>query len=290
MFTRRRFLTTCAASGAVAALGASFGRSFAAEKKQGPWQLGICDWNVQGRGTLDAFANAKNCGFDGVQVSFMPEGEIDLRKQETQKLWMDEAKKHDMQIASLAMGILNSRPFATDPDAEEWVSDCIDIMQAMGQKRVLLAFFGKGDLRGNDAAMKSTIERLKRLAPKAEKADVQLLIESQLNMDDHMRIVDGVASKSVQVYYDVANMTRNGYDIYAELDYLGGKKDVIREIHLKELGNRFGEGVIDFPKVRDKLEEIGYEGWLIGEAGVRGDWIESQKHNSAYVRRVFGIG
>lgn len=252
------------------------------------YPIGACDWSLGARQTPRAFEVAKEIGLDGVQVSFgAPGEEFDLRKPEVRQQYQEASRRTGVKIASLAMGILNSIPFASDPRTEEWVSDCIDVMAAMGQKIVLLAFFGKGDIRNQPDLQAEVIRRLKRLAPKAEKAGVILGIESMLNVDDHLKILDAVGSPAVQVYYDVANMHYAGYDIFAELRRLGRER--ICQVHTKEYDHLLGQGPIDFPKIRDVLQEIGYKDWLILEAAtVKGrSVVDCYRENARYLRSLF---
>lgn len=263
------------------------GRRALAESSQ-VYPIGACDWSLGARQTPRAFEVAKEIGLDGVQVSFgAPGDDFDLRKPEVRQQYEEASQRTGVKIASLAMGILNSVPFASDPRTEEWVSDCIDVMAAMGQKIVLLAFFGKGDIRNRPDLQGEVIRRLKRLAPKAEKAGVVLGIESMLNVDDHLKILDAVGSPAVQVYYDVANMHYAGYDIFTELRRLGRER--ICQVHTKEYDHLLGQGPIDFPKVRDVLQEIGYKDWLILEAAtVKGrSVVDCYRENARYLRSLF---
>ena len=91
-------------------------------------------------------------------------------------------------------------------------------------------------------------------------------IESWLSAPDHLRILDAVGSRSVQVYYDLANSTQMGYDILAEIRQLG--RDRICEFHAKENGFLLGQGRIDFPAVRKAMDDIGYSGWIQIEGAV----------------------
>jgi len=294
--TRRHFMKHCAAGAGSLYVASAMGAirnplSFADEEPAvsgAQYRLGICDWTMGIRCDTSAFQQAKDLGFDGIQLTFDPVGETNLREETTRQTFLAEAERTDCAIASLAMGILNSRPFADDPDSEKWVDDCIDVMAGMEQKQVLLAFFGAGDLKDRPDKEALAIERLKRLAPKAERLGKLLAIESYLNADEHLRIIDAVGSDAIRVYYDVANMTTKGYDIFEEIDRLGSK-GLISQVHLKENGERFGEGVIDFPKVRRSLDAIEYQGWLIAEGGTKGDRDESLRQNAAYAREVFGL-
>lgn len=255
------------------------------------FKIGACDWSLGKRQDIAALQVAKDIGLDGVQVSFGAEGgEYDLRKPGVRRAYATTAEKLGVEIAALAMGILNQRPYASDPDAEKWVVDCVDVMAKMKQHIVLLAFFSNGDINHKPDAQKAVIERLKKVAPRAEKAGVILGIESTLNADDHLRILDAVGSPSVQVYYDVANMTQAGYDIYKEIRQIG--RDRICQIHAKENGVLLGKGKVDFPRVKEALDDIGWSGWLIIEgARTQGKSIEAcYKWNQKYLRSIFPTG
>jgi len=192
-----------------------------------------------------------------------------------------------LEIASLGMGELNSKPYASDSDAEQWVSDCVDVMAKLGQHIALLAFFNKGDIKGKSLEQAEVIRRLKQVAPKAEKAGVILGIESWLNADEHLRILDAVGSPAVQVYYDVANMETKGYDIYKEIRQLGRER--ICQIHAKENGFLLGKGKVDFPKVKRALDDIQWRGWLVIEAATERGKSQEACHtlNQKYLRSVF---
>jgi len=243
--------------------------------------IGVCDWTMGKRHSLEAFDLAKKLKLEGVQVSFgSPDEAMDLRKKEDRKKLFERAASTGVRVASLGMGTLNQNPYASHAGAETWVADAIDVVAAMKEEFpdaapsvVLLAFFGRGNINDKPDALKAVIERLKKVAPAAEKAGVVFGLESLLNNDDHLRIIDGVGSKSVQVYYDTANSNRMGYDIYKEVRELGAAR--ICEIHCKENGARIGKGKVDFPKFKAVLDDIDYKGWLILEGSkVKGQKLE----------------
>jgi L-ribulose-5-phosphate 3-epimerase len=252
------------------------------------FKIGACDWSLGRRQQLSALEVAREIGLDGVQVSFGDAtGEYDLRKPEVRQAYAELGAKLNVEIASLGMGILNSHPYASDPDAERWVAECIDVMRVMEQRVVLLAFFGAGDINGNAAAQQEVIRRLKQVAPRAEAAGVVLGIESRMNAEDHLRILDAVGSPAVQVYYDVANMEQQGYDIHGEIRQLG--RDRICEIHAKENGALLGQGKVDFVRVKAVLDDIGWHGWLIIEGATvpAMSMADCYRINQQYLRSVF---
>ena len=150
----------------------------------------------------------------------------------------------------------------------------------------MLAFFGNDDLRDDKAGIDEVVRRLKAVAPKAEKAGIALGIESWLNAEQHVEIIDRVGSKAVQVYYDVCNSNDRGYDIYKEIRRLG---KLICEFHAKENGSLLGQGKVDFKKVRAALDDIGYSGWIQIEGAVPSGqpMLESYQANCKFMRGIF---
>lgn len=285
-------ITRRSALGAAVAAGADFALSPAlsalAADPQRRFEIGACDWSIGRAGQVSALELAKEIGLDGVQVSFgKPGGKYDLRKEDVRQQYREAARRHDVEIASLAMGVLNDVPYSADRDAERWVEECVEVMPKLGQKIVLLAFFSAGDIKDKPEPQEEVIRRLKRVAPRAEKAGVILGLETWLSADEHLRILDTVDSPAVQIYYDTANMKTRGYDIYQEIRRLGRER--ICEFHCKENGFLLGEGRVDFAKVREAIDDIGYRGWLVIESAVGSGMSmrDSYVHNQKYLRSVF---
>jgi sugar phosphate isomerase/epimerase len=129
------------------------------------------------------------------------------------------------------------------------------------------------------------VRRLKAVAPKAEKAGVQLGIESWLSAEEHLDILRRVGSPAVKVYYDVCNSNDRGYDIYSEIRALGGR---ICEFHFKENGALLGQGKVDFRKVRAAMDDIQYRGWVQIEGAVPPGKpiLESYQANCQFLRGI----
>jgi len=270
----------------LAVSGLSLGQETERQRRPRGFRIGVCDWTIGKRTDPTVFAMAKKIGLDGVQVD-CGGGEKDppLFDPELQKRYLEEVKTQDMRIASLAMGVLNDVPYKSDARAEKWVDQAIDVAQAMRQRIILLAFFGKGDLKNDAAGTDAVVSRLKNIASKAEKARVTLGVESWLSAEEHIAILDRVGSPAVQVYYDVANSHKMGYDIYKEIRTLGKR---ICQVHAKDYDDLYGKGSIDFKRVREALDEAGYRGWLVMEGtklplGVE----ESCRYDAEYLRTIF---
>jgi sugar phosphate isomerase/epimerase len=258
-----------------------------AAPEQRRFKIGACDWSLGKLGDPAAFEVARQVGLDGVQVSLgTAENDMRLRQSSVQQLYKDAAAKAGLAVSSLAIGELNNIPYKSDPRTVAWVSDSIDVCQALGVRVVLLAFFSKDDLRGDQPGVDEVVRRLKAVAPKAEKAGIILGIESWLSAPQHLEILERVGSPAVQVYYDVCNSNDMGYNIYREIRTLGKR---ICEFHAKENGALLGQGKVDFKRVRAALDDIGYHGWIQIEGAVPPGraLLESYQANCRFMRQMF---
>ena len=288
--SRREMMLTSALAVGGLALGGSCQRSGvekpAAKRLGKGFKIGVCDWTIGKRANPESLVLAKSIGLDGVQVDLGgAEDNLPLRERGLQEKFLEAARENDIEIGSLAMGVLNGVPYKSEPKTEDWVVDGIGVCNALGCEVLLLAFFGKGDLRNDSKGIDVVVERLKRAAEEAEEKEVILGIESQLSAEQHMDIIERVGSPAVQVYYDVGNSHRNGYDIYKEIRYLGKH---ICEFHAKDNDDLYGKGSIDFPEVRRAMDDAGYRGWIHMEGtkmplGV----LESCRYDGEYLRKIF---
>jgi L-ribulose-5-phosphate 3-epimerase len=287
MISRRQMLAYSAKTLTACSLLAGCTASITEQHKSAGFKIGVCDWTIGKKTNPSSLTLAKKIGLDGVQVDFgsPKDDNLPLFQTELQSEFLKTAKQNDIDICSLAMGTLNEYPLKSDPRTQKWVSDAIDTSSAMGTNVILLAFFGNGDLRNDTKGKDNVVSKLKNLAPKAERASVTLGFESWLSAREHLEIIERIASPAVKVYYDVANSYEGGYDIYQEIRDLKGH---ICEFHAKDYDDLYGKGSIDFVKVRDAIDDIGYRGWLVMEGTKMPLGLEeSCRYDAAYLRKVF---
>ena len=284
--SRRALLRRASQTAAWLALSTSCAPLFAAPEKR-RFKIGACDWSIGKMGETEAFEVARQIGLDGVQVSLgTAANDMQLRQPQILKQYRDAAQKSGLEVASLAIGELNTIPYKRDPRTIQWVRDSVEVCRALGVRVVLLAFFGNDDLRDDRAGIDEVVRRLKSVAPKAEAAGIFLGIESWLNAEQHLEILERVGSRAVKVYYDVCNSNDRGYDIYKEIRTLGNR---ICEFHAKENGALLGQGKVDFQKVREAMDDIAYTGWIQIEGAIPDGrpMLESYQSNCKFMRRIF---
>jgi len=251
-------------------------------------KVAATDWNLAQEGKLGSFALAKEAALDGVQVSLgkndekKGEDKLPMMDPEKQKVFLEESRKTGIPIVGTCLEILHRDNLKAHANGPKWVEQSIAATAALGTKVILLPFFGKQQIKEREE-QKATADRLKVLAPLAEKAGVILGLEDTISAEDNAWILDQVQSPAVKVYYDVGNSFNQKYDIYKEIVWLG--KDRVCQLHIKDNPGYLGKGGIDMPKYIEAVLKSGFEGWAVLETSsptkdIKADMIT----NSTYLR------
>lgn len=286
--TRRDFVRAAVACGLAAPLA---GEGLAAEKEAPRIRLSACDWSL-GAGGARGLETAKACGLDGLEVAVGGAADtLNLARPEVQEQYKDKAKETGVVVSSTAMTLGNSNPLATDPRAVAWMLQTIEATKALGARPILLAFFGKGDLRKGGELKKdeanALVARLKEAAPKAKEAGVILGLENTLSAKQNLDIIERVGSDAVAVYYDCFNSQGNGYDVCAEIRLL---KDRMCCVHFKNGPDYLESGRVKWEPIRDAMNDIGYRGWVVLETSSPSkDRTADFRKNAEYVRKLFAL-
>jgi len=285
--TRRGFVLSTLGGLAV---GPGVREAIGEEKAMPRIRLSACDWSL-GAGGPGGLEVAKRCGLDGLEVSpGGPAEKLQIADPKYREQLKAKSKETGVLVSSVAMGLLNGCPLATDPRGPAWLEQCIEATADLGARNILLAFFGPGDLRKNDKELKTdavdvVVARLKEAAPKAQKAGVVLGLENYLTARQNLAIIERVGSPAVQVYYDARNSVDVGHEPAAEIRELKGR---LCQIHFKDGPNYLGEGKVNWEAVRDALNDIAYRGWVVLETSCPSrDRDADFRRNAAFVRKLF---
>ena len=229
---------------------------------------------------------ARRLGFDAIELIIGPAGpdnRMFLEDAALQAQCVAEARKQSMPISATVLNILHTEHLKNQESARKRVIDGIAITQRLGAKVMLIPFF-------NQATPQTPQEKeqlaavIKDLAPHAEKAGVVFGFENTLSAEDNARILDRVGSPAFKIFYDVGNTTKAGYDVVKEIRFLG--RDRICHFHLKDEGY-LGEGKIDFRKIFEAIDAIGFTGYANFETRSPSKNAEAdQARNLAFVRKV----
>ncbi|HOQ87722.1 MAG TPA: sugar phosphate isomerase/epimerase, partial [Phycisphaerae bacterium] len=143
--TRRQFLAGTVSTFSVLGTARLLSAAPAGSRSTVP-KIGMCDWSL-GQMNPSAMSLARQIGLDGVEVSVgTRENNMWLRREEVQAEYLQAARDQGMAIPSLALGELNHVPLMSEPRAALWVADAIEVARRMKVNKMLLAFFGKGEL------------------------------------------------------------------------------------------------------------------------------------------------
>ena len=285
MMTRRSFLKGTAAGIAGAAAAPKLLR---AEEAAAPKiRVSACDWSLgaSGPGGMEV---AKRCTLDGLELSpGGPADKLQIADAAYRQKIKEAVKATGVPVSSLAMGLLNDCPLASDPRGPAWLEQTTEATRDLGAKVILMAFFGRGDLvQGAEVKTKeldAVIGRLKDAAPKAKECGVYLGVESYLSAKQNLDLLERVGSDWVRVYYDCRNSTDKGYDAPAEIRLL---KDRICQVHFKDGGHYLGEGPLKWEPVAEALKAIGYKGWYVLETACPKNRDADFTRNAAYLRKL----
>jgi len=254
-------------------------------------RIGACDWSLRAVNP-EGLEVAKKIGLEGLEVSAGgPEDTLKIAGSKLRDEYKTLMSKTGIAVPSVAMGLLNNAPLASDPRGVAWLNQTIEAAKDLGASVILIAFFGKGDLlAGKELKQKdvdTVVGRLQEVAPKAKEAGVILGLENTLSAEQNLAILDRVKSDMVRVYYDIGNSTDGGYDVPAEIKLLG---DRICQIHFKDGNAYLGQGKVKMEPVAEAINAINYKGWIVLETAIPSkDRDADFKKNADFVRKLLKL-
>ncbi len=260
------------------------------------FKIAVVDLMILKRQKLGAFDLTKEIGADGVEVDMGGLGnretfDSQLADPAVRRQFLDKARDLKLEICSLAMTGFYAQSFAKRDGVERMVQDCIDTMKAMNVKTAFLPMGVQGDLVKNPELRPAIVERLKMVAPHAEKAGVVIGIETALDAAGEVKLLDDIGSKAIRSYFNFSNALQEGRDLYKELQTLGAKR--ICQIHCTD-----HDGVLlqnntrlDMHKVKQTLDKMRWSGWLVIERSRDANDVHNVKGNfganTAFMKSIF---
>ncbi len=264
---------------------------------------GINIWSFPGdMGIVDCMKLAKEAGFEGIELALALKGPLSMESTDEEILSYKKASEEiGIQINSLATGLywqfsLTSNREDIRESAKNVVRKQLDTAALLGADCILVCpgtvgvdfkpdevvpdaheieFFAGSEIIDYDVAYERAQEALKELAPYAEEKGVCIGIENIWNKFllsplEMRNFLDEIGSDWVQAFLDVGNMVLFGYPEH----WIKILNKRIKKIHFKDF--RRGAptlagfvdllaGDVDYKKVVDMLNQIGYDGWANAE-------------------------
>lgn len=245
---------------------------------------------------------AKEAGFEGIELALSLDGELSMKSTEEDIIKIKElANRIGIEISGLATGLFWQYSLTSDREdirekAKAVVRKELDIGALLGVSCVLVCpglvgvdfnpdevvpdaktieFYAGSEVIDYDVAYERAIDAFKELAPYAEKKGVIMGVENIWNKFllsplEMRSFIDKIGSPFVQVYLDIGNMVLFGYPQHW-IKILGNR---IKALHLKDFrrGTARLEGFVElltgdvqWDKVLEALNAIGYNGWASAE-------------------------
>jgi sugar phosphate isomerase/epimerase len=260
------------------------------------YQVAVCDWMILKRQKLGAFQLAKDIGADGVEVDMGSLGQREtfasaLTNAATRQQFLDKARDLNLGIASIAMSGFYAQSFAERTNVTRLVQDCLDTMQAMKVKVAFLPLGVKSDLLKNPTLRPQVVERLKAAGKLAEAAGVVIGIETELDVDEQIKLLTDVGSPAIKIYYNLASAIQHQRDCSAELKKLG--KERVCQIHFSNTDAHWlqNDPQVNVQNIKSTLDEMDWRGWLVIERSRDTNEVHNVKKNyganAAYLKSVF---
>jgi L-ribulose-5-phosphate 3-epimerase len=255
-FTRRSFVA--------AAMAGAARRAFSAPPAG--LKLGVMDGVLGLAGKPEAFAKAKELGFQGLQVTLgKPQkkgNSLPLANKAVQDSLLAASRETGIPIVSTYLDVLHEDCLKSSDRASKRVLDGIQITKALRAKVLMAVFFDKCELSTHGGTEKA-VSAFRELAPAAHDEGIVIGMESLLTSKQSLFVLEQVDSPALKVYYDVGNAANIiGVDPAAEIRILGRQN--LCEVHFKDKAY-LGTGKVDFPSIYAALGEIGYHGYGVLE-------------------------
>lgn len=282
--TRREFLTTSAAVG----LGLLAARHAAAA----PFKTKLHKAMYIGEPKEDTFKALKDAGFEGVEIragNVTPE-QAAATRQQAEKIGiriqslMGGGSPNGLKVAAAygaeavlhvpggVRGVPMPEPWEYDLEFDETNGHLVRVVQGDNEKY-------KAYIEAHNRSMDSSREHVKRLIPVAEQAKVVVALENVWNNfcvkpEIFKWMVASFQSPWIKAYFDVGNHVKYLTPPEVWIRQFG---PLLAKVHIKDFklnpdhhNGRFvhpRDGSINWPAVRQALDDVGYNGWLIIEDG-----------------------
>ena len=262
------------------------------------YQVGVCDWMILKRQKLGQFQLAREMGCDGVELDM---GGLGQRELFDNKLRDDAEADHFLRVAdslgvtigAVAMSGLYAQDLTQRDNYMALVADCFDTMDRLGG--VTVAFLPLGGC-GNEwttdkAKRKEVVRRLHDIGEAAKARGKRVGIDTPLDAKGNLKLLKEIRSDGIAIFYKWQTAVEHGVDISSDMKRLGAKN--ICAIHASNTDRVWlqGDTAIDVPRIKQTLDQMGWQGWLFVERSRDTTMVRNVRMNYGanvhYLKTVF---
>ncbi len=262
------------------------------------YQVGVCDWMVLKRQKLGQFALAHELGCDAVELDMGGLGQRVLFDNQLRDAAEAAHFKHvadslGVAIGAVAMSGFYAQDLTQRDNYMDLMRDCFDTMDRLGG--VTVAFLPLGGC-GNDwatdkAKRKQVVARLHDIGEEALARGKRVGIDTPLDAKGNLKLLKEVKSDGIAIFYKFQTVLENGADIVSDIKRLGARN--ICAIHASNTDGVWlrNDSAIDMPRIRQALDQMGWQGWLFVERSRDTTMVRNVKMNYGsnvhYLKSVF---
>ncbi len=178
---------------------------------------------------------------------------------------------HNVKVRSICADIFMEIPFHKNLKSLNHSIEILNILiknsSLIGAKEIVIPCVDQSSI-DNEMEKLEFIKNISRCIDYAEKFDVNISLETDLNPKSFCDLLNEFKSDKIKVNYDTGNSASLGYDIEEEFKLYGSK---ISDIHIKDrkyLGGSvfLGKGDVNFSKFFKVLNNINYKSFFILQA------------------------
>jgi L-ribulose-5-phosphate 3-epimerase UlaE len=130
-----------------------------------------------------------------------------------------------------------------------------------------------------DNDTKMFITSIKKILPLAQRYDININFETDLNPKDFKKLLSNFNSQNIKVNYDIGNSAALGYDCDEEFKAYG---KYISDVHIKDRllcggSVELGQGNADFHKVFKNLKQYNFKGNIVMQSAKSEKYIDDLK-------------
>ena len=248
---------------------------------------GISIWSFAETDLRKCMELAKDAGFDGLELALDEHGPVsmDSSKEDIMKV-KAMAEEIGIELYSIACGLYWTYNYTSANEenvkrAKEITKKQLEVASWLGCDTILVVpgavevAFDPGEIVEYDVAYERALSALRELAPVAESLKVAIGVENVWNRFllspmEMAEFIDRVGSDYVGAYFDVGNVMFSGYPEH----WIKILNKRIKKVHFKDYRRAAGDlhgfvdllaGEVNWPKVMEQLEKVGYDGWVSAE-------------------------
>lgn len=232
------------------------------------YRIGVADLMIYKRQKIGAFELTSRIGAEGVEVDMgglgdRPTFDSKLADPAVCRAFLEEAKKYNLEICSVAMTGFYAQSFAKRPTWQLMIKDCLNTAKHLNVKVAFLPLGITCDLRKYPELRPAIVNRLKEAGKMAADMGKVIGIETSLDATGERKLLEDINTSGVKSYFNFANPIDHNLDISSELKILG--KENIVQIHgTNSDGVHISEDPkLNMPEIKKTLDQMGWSGWLV---------------------------